>query len=136
MCAIAPADCRRPATDLELRLAPVPQAPARAREFIRNRLPVLGLPQLVETATLVATELVTNSYKHAPEGPSWLSLHLAGSRLLLEVQDCSARLPEFREPDYAAESGRGLHLVAALCKDLDWSLVDGGKVIWALLETE
>jgi anti-sigma regulatory factor (Ser/Thr protein kinase) len=136
MCAIALADCRRPAADLELRLAPVPQAPSQAREFVRNRLPVLGLPQLVENATLVAVELVTNSFQHAPEGPIWLSLRLAGGELLMEVQDCSARLPVFREPDYAAESGRGLHLVSALCKNLDWIVVDGGKVIWALFETE
>jgi hypothetical protein len=34
------------------------------------------------------------------------------------------------------QAARGLHLVAALCKDLDWILVHGGKVIWALLETE
>jgi anti-sigma regulatory factor (Ser/Thr protein kinase) len=136
MCVSALAECRRPAADLELRLAPAPQAPAQAREFVRNRLPALGLPQLVENATLVAVELVTNAFKYAPEGPSWLSLRLAAGQLLMEVQDCSALLPVFRDPDHVAESGRGLHLVAAVCKDLDWIIVDGGKVIWALFDAE
>ncbi|HEY7484011.1 MAG TPA: ATP-binding protein [Streptosporangiaceae bacterium] len=136
MCAGALAECKRPAAGLELRLAPVPPAAAEAREFVRDRLPVLGLFHLAENATLVAAELVTNSLKYAPEGPIWLSLHLAGVGLLMEVQDCSARLPVFREPDYVAESGRGLHLVAALCESLGWIALDGGKVIWALLEKE
>jgi anti-sigma regulatory factor (Ser/Thr protein kinase) len=112
------------------------RAPAEAREFIRRHLPGLGFPRLVDNATLVAVELVTNSVRYAPEGPIWLSLRLASGRPLVEVQDCSTRLPVFRDPDYAAESGRGLHVVDALCAILDWAPVHGGKVTWALLETK
>jgi anti-sigma regulatory factor (Ser/Thr protein kinase) len=127
-------DCRRPATDLELRLDPASTAPAQAREFVRHHLPKLGLPNLVDDATLIAAELVTNSVKYAPDGPIWLSLRLASGRLLIEVQDCSPELPVFRDPDYVAESGRGLHIVKAYAAILRWIPVPGGKVTWALLE--
>jgi anti-sigma regulatory factor (Ser/Thr protein kinase) len=136
MCTSAPTECRRPTSDLETRLDPGPQASAEAREFVRCHLPRLGLPTLIENVTLVAAELITNSVRYAPEGPIWLSLRPADGGLLIEVQDCSPQLPVFRDPDYAAESGRGLHVVNALCAKLDWTPVNGGKVTWALLETE
>ena len=135
MCTNAPTGCRRPSTDLEIKLEPVPQAPGQARTFVRHHIPKLGFPTMVDDATLITAELVTNSLRYAaPYGPIWLALRLAGGRPLLEVQDCSPHLPVFREPDYAAESGRGLHVVDALCAVLDWAPVDGGKVVWAILE--
>ena len=133
---MALAERRRAAAELEIKLDPDLRAPATARAFIRQHLPALGFPGLVDNGTLVAVELVTNAVKHAGVyGPIWLSLRLAGGRPLIEVQDCSPRLPEFRQPDYAAESGRGLHVVSALCAGFDWHPLDGGKVVWALLET-
>ena len=134
---MALAERRRAAAELEIKLDPDLRAPAAARAFVRHHLPALGFPGLVDNGTLVAVELVTNAVKHAGVyGPIWLSLRLAdGGHPLIEAQDCSPRLPEFREPDYEAESGRGLHVVQALCAAFDWNPVDGGKIVWALLET-
>jgi anti-sigma regulatory factor (Ser/Thr protein kinase) len=126
---------RRPRTDREIRLNPVLEAPGQARTFMRHHMNELGFPNRVEDAALIAVELVTNALKHAASyGPFWLSLRLAGGRALIEVQDCSPHLPVLREPDYEAESGRGLHLVAALSAAYDWTPVDGGKVVWSILE--
>jgi hypothetical protein len=49
------------------------------------------------------------------------------------VADPSPRLPEPKEPDYLAESGRGLHVIDAL-SDRWGSTVptDADKVVWAL----
>ena len=127
----------RPSSELEVRLAPDEHAPAEARVFIREHVRRLGFPKLVDDAALIAVELVTNSVKYASSyGPIWLSVRLAARRPLIEVQDCSPELPEFREPDYVAESGRGLHVVDALCAAFDWKRVDGGKIVWALMSTK
>jgi hypothetical protein len=49
------------------------------------------------------------------------------------VADPSPRPPQPKEPDYLAESGRGLHVIDAL-SDRWGSTVptDAGKVVWAL----
>ncbi|HEY7486080.1 MAG TPA: ATP-binding protein [Streptosporangiaceae bacterium] len=128
------AGCRRPRTEREITLAPVPEASREARRFVRHHLPALGFPNKVDDATLIAVELVTNAVRHAPDGPIWLSLRLAGGRALMEVQDCSPELPVFREPGHMAESGRGLHVVKELSAAFDWTPVDGGKVVWSILK--
>jgi anti-sigma regulatory factor (Ser/Thr protein kinase) len=131
------AERRRATAELEIKLVPDLRAPATARAFVRRHLPELGFPGLVDNGTLVAVELVTNAVKYAGGyGPIWLSLRLAGGGPLIEVQDCSPLLPEFQEPDYVTESGRGLHVVQALCAAFEWTQVDNGKVIFALLRTE
>jgi anti-sigma regulatory factor (Ser/Thr protein kinase) len=136
MCASVAEWWERPPTEHEIMLEPNPQAPAEARAFIRKHLPALGFRTLEEDGVLVATELVTNAVKYAGSyGPIWLSVRLAAWRPLIEVQDCSPELPHFREPDYEAEYGRGLHVVRALCTTFAWNPVEGGKVVYALLRT-
>ena|SRR6266545_2210542 len=135
MCAnVAAGRWHRPSAELEIMLEPDERASAEARAFMRKHLPALGFPELEDNAVLIASELVTNSVKYASSyGPIWLSVRLAARRPLIEVHDCSPELPQFREADYAAESGRGLHVVNALCAAFDWNHVEGGKVIWALM---
>jgi anti-sigma regulatory factor (Ser/Thr protein kinase) len=135
MCTSVRAECRRSSTDLEIKLDPVPEAAREARRFVRRHLPELGFQPAVEDAALIAVELVTNAIRYAGSyGPIWLSLRLASGRALLEVQDCSPELPVIREPDFVAESGRGLHVVAALAAAVDWLPVDGGKIVWSILK--
>lgn len=56
--------------------------------------------------------------------------------LLAAVTDASEQGPTVREPDYFAESGRGLHLIEALSDQWGWTpLATGGKVVWATLAT-
>ena len=53
--------------------------------------------------------------------------------MLCAVADPSPRLPEPKEPDYLAESGRGLHVISALSDR--WGCTaptEAGKVVWAL----
>lgn len=126
----------RPSTHRQIELKPDDQASAEARTFVRHHLAELGFATLVDNGVLIAAELVTNSFKYAGEyGPIRLVLRLAGGRPIIEVRDGSPELPVFREPDHVAESGRGLHVVAALSAAFDWSHVEGGKITWALLET-
>jgi hypothetical protein len=65
--------------------------------------------------------------------PVRLGLVQPGQFVLCAVADPSSRPPQPKEPDYLAESGRGLHVISAL-SDRWGSTVptDAGKVVWAL----
>ncbi|WP_344966512.1 ATP-binding protein [Salinactinospora qingdaonensis] len=101
-----------------------------------------GMSRLVGDVELVVSELVTNALRHggagmldAPdcENVIQLSMMRRGSELICAVRDASDRLPTLREPDFMAESGRGLHLVS--CFSRDWGAVPTapvGKFVWAL----
>jgi anti-sigma regulatory factor (Ser/Thr protein kinase) len=117
----------------EIELPPVPQAPGRARAFVRRHLTELGFPKLVDDAMLIAVEIVTNAVREAPAGPVSLSLRLTAAGPVIEVRDCSPVLPEFKEPDFVSETGRGLHIVGELAAELGWHRIGRGKVVWAVL---
>lgn len=122
-----------------LRLPQDPRAPGVARQVLRAVLGAHRLGALVDTAELVASELVTNALRHT-DGP--YGLRLAGperGRLRLGVWDASpevpapfAGLPRRAAPD--DEGGRGLRIVA-VCADA-WgatALPQGGKLLWVEL---
>jgi hypothetical protein len=118
-----------------------------SRAFIRCTLSRWRLGHVVDSAELVASELVTNSIKavgatgiipqHAPGGEIQaiqVRLVLAGS-LFVGVWDSDVNTPVLREPDLDAESGRGLFLIDAVSKR--WGvhrLESGGKVVWSELD--
>jgi two-component sensor histidine kinase len=96
---------------------------------------------LVSAATLVVSELVTNAQRHAPpadatvDGPILLRLVRRGQDVMCLVADASDRPPVLVEADFVAETGRGLHLVAAYSRRWDWARRRHrpGKWVWALL---
>jgi two-component sensor histidine kinase len=91
---------------------------------------------LVDTASLVVSELVTNAIKASwPvfSGTVTVWLWADGRQLLVEVWDASPEPPTpIAKPD--DEGGRGLTIVAALCES--WGYYPDsrrGKVVWACL---
>lgn len=102
------------------------------------------MPQLADTAGLLASELVTDAYRHAT-GPSALRLRgLGGGRLRVSVWDANPHIPpsfdkgpgSVRPVPVEAVGGRGLFLV---CHYADawggYPLGDdlfgrGGKLLW------
>jgi anti-sigma regulatory factor (Ser/Thr protein kinase) len=119
--------------DREIKLEPTIRAPREARGFVSRHLDELGYPKLIDDAAMIVCELVTNSVREAPGTPVWVNLRWAGAYPLLEVWDCSPDPPVFKDPDYLAEKGRGLHIVAELSLRLGWDVFPCGKVVWALL---
>ena len=71
-----------------------------------------GLTDLIPTAELLVSELVTNAVRYA-QGKIGLRLVLEGG-LVIEVLDDSAALPRLRHPDDDDERGRGLQVVSQL----------------------
>ncbi len=65
--------------------------------------------------------------------PVRLGLVQPGQFVLVAVADPSPRPPEPKDPDYLAESGRGLHVISALSDRWGWTVPAAtGKVVWAL----
>jgi hypothetical protein len=117
-------------------LAPTLTASREARRFVARTLLDWELPRLVPPATLVVSELVTNSVVHALTVVD-LTLTRADSLLRIGVRDHGGGRPAPGSTDPAESplSGRGLLIVEALTRS--WGVFPGrtsGKTVWALLD--
>jgi anti-sigma regulatory factor (Ser/Thr protein kinase) len=99
------------------------RAVSQARDHVARLVAAAGLAALLDEASMVASEIVTNAILHGSP---------AGLAVLLEVEvaapegpgavrvaalDHSDQVPVLRElPPGDAESGRGLHLIDSLAK--------------------
>ncbi|MGW1808983.1 SpoIIE family protein phosphatase [Streptomyces sp. NPDC002078] len=113
----------------EWRLAVDPREVARARRLVRERLLAWGLPQAVETAELLVSEVVTNAVRHAVSEPVGLRV-VRTDALLFEVTDDEPGLPEMLAAEPYDESGRGLRVVSRLARE--WGASGSGhrKTVW------
>jgi hypothetical protein len=119
---------------VRLRLRPHPTAPRASRDFTARVLLDWGLGPLVPAASLVVSELVTNSTIHAGTDIE-LSVEWSLGVLRLTVRDKSPDLPRRRYPLPADMHGRGLGLVIGISRAFGaLPTPDGGKVIWAVLD--
>ncbi|TDD63714.1 ATP-binding protein [Actinomadura darangshiensis] len=143
-------------------VAPDPESVTDARHFATSRLTDWSLPELADDVGLVVSELVTNALRHSggvtggrpgddvhregvygdpadPLGsaPSAIRLRLGHEEpwLLCGIMDASRTAPRRKEPDYIAETGRGLHLVESFSVRWGWRALTHGKVVWALFRS-
>ena len=115
-----------------LRLAPHPTAPRASRDFVARTLLDWGLGRLIPSASLVVSELVTNSTIHAGTDIE-LSVAWNLGALRLAVRDNSPDLPRQRYSQFD-QNGRGMSVVAAVSRSFGvLPTADGGKVVWAVL---
>jgi anti-sigma regulatory factor (Ser/Thr protein kinase) len=121
------------ARSVPLRLGPIDTSPGTARASARAQLAAWGRPDLAADAEAVVSELVANAVQASKRGatPVGLRLILTTRSVFAEVLDYAPGVPTFREAGTEAESGRGLHLVAALSADWGWTPASGGKITWA-----
>jgi serine phosphatase RsbU (regulator of sigma subunit)/anti-sigma regulatory factor (Ser/Thr protein kinase) len=104
---------------------------SRARSLIRRPLRRWELTELLPTAELLVSELVTNAVRYA-QGKIGLRLVHEGA-LVCEVLDDSAALPRLRHPDDSDERGRGLQVVSQLAQRWGARRAASGKVVWCEL---
>ncbi len=117
-------------TEQVLRLPCHPSSVTAARHFVRDLLLEWNLPRLVDDAQLGTSELVANAVRHAGTG---LVLTVAsGESVTIAIRDGDTQLrrPLAGEDDTLAESGRGLHIVAAISSDWGITTAPGGKTVW------
>ena len=129
----------------------LPTAPGLARAFTTLVLAGWELTAIKDEAVLIVSELATNVVQAAQDedgSPAYdgngrlpaMSLHLMTDRALLRVElrdtlPSSAGVPAPRKAAPAAESGRGLEIVATLSLNWGWHPVPGTqqKLTWATL---
>ncbi|ANJ10901.1 ATP-binding protein [Streptomyces parvulus] len=86
----------------------------------------------LDTARLVASELVTNALRHAP-GPCRLALTLVGDRVEIAVSDTGDGFPTFLPRDPVRVGRHGLEIVTRLCGEVITRPHTKGKTVYARL---
>jgi anti-sigma regulatory factor (Ser/Thr protein kinase) len=102
---------------------------ARAATQARRALaPLVGdlVPERRADVLLMATELVTNAFRHGSP-PITLVVDREGDRLRIEVEDAGAGRP-IREPEPGPSGGWGLLLVEQSADR--WGVLDGSTNVW------
>ena len=115
--------------EAHLRLAPQPLSVARARSAVRGLLERGDRGDLVETAVLLVSELVTNALLHAGTHID-LTARLGPDGLRVEVGDGSLHLPSRRRYAATAGTGRGLMMLESMAADWGVRRRRNGKVVW------
>ncbi|MFB9375788.1 SpoIIE family protein phosphatase [Kineococcus gynurae] len=107
---------------------------ARGRKHLRETLRRWELPDAVDLAELVASELVTNALVHTATRAVLVLQYRTSSRtLLLGVEDSSTSHPRPRDADDDALGGRGLGIVEVVAERWWVSPRGDGKTVWAEL---
>ena len=117
----------------ELELPSAVEAVPAARRSVAAQLRAWACPQLVDAASLVVSELVTNAVLHA-RTPVHLTLEQHADGVRVAVRDLADGVPARKEPLSLGSTGRGLLLLEAYSRS--WGVdthPGGGKTVWALL---
>jgi anti-sigma regulatory factor (Ser/Thr protein kinase) len=102
-----------------------------ARHFVREVL--RGQPtEVSELAELMASELATNSVRHA-RSKFEIVILLGAKEIRVEVRDCGGGDPARLSPGPEDPSGRGLLIVEAMADDWGVRRSDRGKTVWFTL---
>jgi len=115
----------------QLTLPPAPDSARHARRFVGEVLTAAGVVgDVLDVATLLTSELVTNGIVHA-HTELRVVVDVAPGWVLVDVADGNPNLPARREYDDQAMTGRGLEMVELLSQEFGTEPLDGhGKRVW------
>ena len=111
---------------------------AEARRFARRTLEEWGEDELVDGASLIVSELVTNAVVHTGT-TTRLTLGLHGSQLRIDVEDQhpGRKLPIVTDrPSDSSEHGRGLVITTSLASAWGVEYTRSTKRVWVIYEQE
>jgi anti-sigma regulatory factor (Ser/Thr protein kinase) len=122
-------------------LTPGPRGVSAARRWATQVLTEIDRPELVESACISVSEVITNALLHA-EQP--VSVRLRGTRdhPRIEVRDGSREPPALPDLDSEPEDdllltfGRGLSIVARVSSSWGADIDDDGKIVWFVPQVE
>jgi anti-sigma regulatory factor (Ser/Thr protein kinase) len=101
-----------------------------ARQFVTETIQRWGYTELIDDASVVVTELVTNAILHA-RSPFSVVVGSRDGRLRIAVRDANQTPPARRTPVDLQAGGRGLGVIDALADRSGCELTPDGKMIWA-----
>lgn len=106
-----------------------------ARRVTALHLRFRGLEPLVDDATLIVSELVTNAIQHGSGAQVTFTMAMRDGFLRLAVHDETTGRPIVRHADDNAERGRGLFLVDRLtaAHGGTWGVSNDGATTWCRL---
>lgn len=106
-----------------------------ARRVAAARLRFCGLHDLVDDATLIVSELVTNAILHSGGNQVTFTMAVRDGWLRISVQDEMPGGPAVCAAGGDAERGRGLFLVECIAgaHGGEWGTDDGGATTWCSL---
>jgi anti-sigma regulatory factor (Ser/Thr protein kinase) len=122
-------------------LTPGPRGVSDARRWAAQVLTEIDRPELVESASISVSEVITNALLHA-EQP--VSVRLRGTREhpRIEVRDGSRKPPDLPDLDGNPEDdllltfGRGLSIVARVSSAWGADIDEEGKIVWFVPRVE
>jgi anti-sigma regulatory factor (Ser/Thr protein kinase) len=113
-------------------MLPVPGAARAGRDLATEACLRWACSELIASASIVASELVTNAVRHAGT-PFELTLAHTPRYLHIAVRDDDPRPAVRQEHDVLASGGRGLRIVERTALSWGSSPAQSGKVVWATL---
>ncbi|MEV7098306.1 ATP-binding protein [Amycolatopsis sp. NPDC051045] len=114
-------------------LAASPGSSAVSRAFVQRVCAAWKVPEHIDDALTIATELVENAVLHTTSNPR-LRLELRRGVFTVAVADDDPRPAVLRERPHHRQHGLGLILVAQTARRWGCSRsLAGGKVVWAVL---
>jgi anti-sigma regulatory factor (Ser/Thr protein kinase) len=114
---------------MSVSLEPASWTPTFACALARRFVARCRFDDPAQVTCLLVTELVTNAVTHGGWGIT-LEMRGSSSAVCSKVFDHGHALPVMVPRRPLADSGRGLHLVAALASDWGVEPVADGKVVW------
>jgi len=113
----------------EIDLPPSRESPRLARRFIESTLEGWGCADLLDTTTLLVSEVVGNAVLYAGSEVE-LTVRLGADRLRAEVTDRSTVVPHRREVAEGDLGGRGSGLIELLADAWGITGRPDGKTVW------
>jgi DNA-binding NarL/FixJ family response regulator len=110
-------------------LPPSRESPRAARRFVQGILPGWGCASILDTVTLLVSELVGNAVMHAGSEVE-VSVRLGTQRLRVDVIDRSTSVPRRRTAGSDDQTGRGSDLIEILATAWGVSGRPDGKSVW------
>ncbi len=105
------------------------QSAREARRFVVTTLRAWACEPLVDSVSLLVSELVTNAVIHAHSAVE-LVLHLSPDKVRVEVIDAANMGVHRRDAASDAQSGRGMALIEALASSWGIDSLLSGKSVW------
>ncbi len=113
-------------------LPPNDHSAAQGRRFVREVLLSCALPGVVDTAVLLASELITNAVLHGRSEVE-LTVEITRAGVKVSAADMNSRMPVMQSADELALDGRGITIVNLLASSWGVTATGTGKVVWFCL---